>query len=197
GLVSISLESGDELVAAGLAKEQEEIILLSEKGQSIRFATDKLRAASRTSRGVRGIRLSPGDGVVGMVVIYPNACLLTVTSKGFGKLSPISAYSVQRRGGKGIQTHKVGDKVGKVVAAKLTSPSEELMIISKEGVIIRLPLEKVRIQRRNTQGVSLMRLEPDNEVVSIACLRVKGEDKPSQREKVSKSKTNGVRRQSG
>ena len=188
GLISISLGSGDELVAAGLVKEEEEVILISEKGQSIRFAVDNVVATSRTSQGVRGMRLGSEDRIVSMVVIHPDAYLLTVTSKGYGKFSPMSAYPAQRRGGKGIQTHKLGDKEGKVVAAKLTSPSEELMLISNQGVIIHIPMESVRIQRRSTRGIRLMRLEPGNEVISIACLGEGREYKPSQREGVSKSK---------
>ncbi|MFC1925906.1 DNA gyrase subunit A [Chloroflexota bacterium] len=175
GLLCISLESGDELIAAGLAMDGENVILVSEKGQSIRFATDALKAASRTSRGVRGIRLDPGNRLVSIVVIHPDDYLLTVTTRGYGKFSPTSAYPAQHRGGKGILTHKVGDKEGKVVAAKLTSPSEELMLISNHGIIIRIPMSNVRVQKRTTRGVCLMRINAPNEVIAIACL---GEDKP-------------------
>ncbi len=190
GLVSISLGSGDELVAAGLVKEDDEVIVISEKGQSIRFSMEYVTATSRTSQGVRGMRLNPDDSVVSMVVLRPDAYLLTVTSQAFGKFSPISAYTAQRRGGKGILTHKVGVKEGKVVAAKLTSPSEELMLISNQGIIIHIPMEKVRIQRRTTRGIRLMRLDPGSEVISIACLGVEREGMTSQREQVSKSKDN-------
>ena len=95
------------------------------------------------------MRLNPEDGIVSVVVIHPDDYLLTVTSRGYGKFSPTSAYPAQRRGGKGILTHKVGDKEGKVVAAKLTSPSEELMLISNQGIIIRIPMESVKIQKRS------------------------------------------------
>ncbi|MFC2018229.1 DNA gyrase subunit A [Chloroflexota bacterium] len=175
GLICISLENGDELIAAGVAMNGEEVILISEKGQSIRFGIDSIRTSSRTSRGVRGMRLSPENSIVSLVVIHPDDYLLTVTSRGYGKFSPTSAYPAQHRGGKGILTHKVGEKEGKVVAAKLTSPAEELMLISNQGIIIRIPMASVRIQKRTTRGVSLMRLKPPNEVIAIACL---GEDQP-------------------
>jgi len=185
GLITISLKGGDELVAVELAKEKDEVILVTEKGKSIKFRVDSFQAVSRAGAGVRGIMLSPGDKVVSMEVIYPGAYLLTVTSKGFGKLSPISAYPIQHHGRKGVQAHKVGEKAGRVVAAKLTSPSEELMLISERGVIIRLPIKKIPIQGRSTRGVSLMRLDPGNEVVSVACLEGKEENKPPKGDKLS------------
>ncbi len=175
GLLCISMEDGDELIAAGVAMDGDEVILISEKGQSIRFTSDSIRASSRTSQGVRGMRLSQDDNIVSLVVIHPDDYLLTVTSRGYGKFSPTNAYPVQHRGGKGLLTHKIGVKEGKVVAAKLTSPSEELMLISNQGIIIRIPMANVRIQKRTTRGVSLMKLDPTNEVISIACL---SEDKP-------------------
>ncbi len=176
GLIAISLKSGDELVAAALAKEGEEVILVSEKGRAIRFAVDSFRATSRASQGVVGMRLSPDDKVVSMEVIRHDACLLTVTTSGFGKVSPISVYPVHHRGGKGIQTHQVSEKTGRVVAAKLTYPSEELILISAQGIIIRLPMKSVPIRSRNTRGISLTKLDSGNKVVSIVCLKGKKGD---------------------
>lgn len=185
GLTAIYLGSGDELAGAGLAKEEDEVILVTEKGRAIRFRVDAFRALSRTSAGVRGIKLNPDDKVISMEVIHPNTYLLTVTANGFGKLSPISAYPIQHRGGRGVLAHRIGEKVGRLVAAKLTPPSEELMLISKRGVIIRMPMKSVPIQSRSTKGISLMRLDPDNEVISIACLGEKEENKPLKGDKPS------------
>jgi len=173
GLITISLAAEDELVAAGLANEKGEVALVTEKGKLSKFRVDSFKAVSRTAAGVRGIKLSPDDKVVSMEVVYPGACLLTVTSRGFGKLSPISAYPIQQRSRKGVQTHNVGEKAGRVVATKLTSPSEELMLISDQGIIIRVPMKSVPIQGRSTRGISLMRLAPQDEVISIACLKGK------------------------
>ncbi len=173
GLIAISLAAEDELVAAGLANEKGEVALVTEEGKLSKFRVDSFKAVSRTAAGVRGIKLSPDDKVVSMEVVYPGACLLTVTSRGFGKLSPISAYPIQQRSRKGVQTHNVGEKAGRVVATKLTSPSEELMLISDQGIIIRVPMKSVPIQGRSTRGISLMRLAPQDEVISIACLKGK------------------------
>jgi len=169
GLIAISLQHSDEMVNAGVAKETDEVILVTRNGKSIRFAVKGFRATARSARGVRGIWLSPDDRVVTMEVISPATYLLTVTSKGFGKLSPISAFPTQHRGGKGALAHRLSQKVGKLVAAKQTTPSGELILISQRGVIIRVPKESIHIQSRSTRGLSLMKLDPGNEVVSIAC----------------------------
>jgi len=134
---------------------------------------DSFKSVSRTGVGVRGIKLSPDDKVVSMKVISPDAYLLTVTSKGFGKLSPISAFPTQQRSRKGVQAHKISEKAGGVVATKLTSPAEELMLISDQGIIIRVPIKSIPIQGRSTRGIRLMRLAPQDKVVSIACLKGK------------------------
>ena len=168
GLIVMLLSKGDELAAASLAKEGEEIILITEKGKVIRLASHTLELASRKSQGVRGIRLAPGDKVVSLDTIPPDAYLLTVTARGFGKLTPISAYPTHRRGGKGLLAHRVTEKTGEVVAAKLVTPSQGIMLISANGTVIRVPVAKIKIQRRNTQGVSLMRVEAGDRVVSIA-----------------------------
>jgi DNA gyrase subunit A len=125
---------------------------------------------SRGTQGVRGIRLNPDDKVVGMEIAYPKAHVLTVTSKGYGKFSLVDAYPLQRRGGKGVLAHRVSDKIGKVVAARLTSRTGELMLISERGVIIRVPKESIPVLSRSTKGVSLMKVDPGYEVASIACL---------------------------
>jgi DNA gyrase subunit A len=105
-----------------------------------------------------------------MEVIYPGAYVLTVTSNGFGKFSLVAAYPVHRRGGKGVLAHRVGDKIGKVVAATLTSRTGELMLVSGRGVIIRVPKESIPVHGRSTKGVSLMRTDQGSKVLSIACL---------------------------
>jgi DNA gyrase subunit A len=169
GLIAMVLRKDDELVGAGVAKEDHQIIIVTRTGKSIRFALDNLRAISRTSQGVRGIRLAPGDRVVSMEVVYPDTHLLTVTSKGFGKFSRISAFPTQHRGGSGVIAHRTSQRVGTLVAAKLTPPTGELMLMSEAGVIIRVPKESINILGRSTGGVSLMKVGPGREVISIAC----------------------------
>ncbi len=175
GLIAMDVEEDDELVSARLATDDDDVILVTQKGQAIRFAVSELRASSRTSGGVCGIRLAPDDGVVGMNIIYPDAFLLVVTTGGFGKLTPVSSYPRQHRAGSGVSTFKLAEKTGDVAAARVVSQSQQLMIISAGGIVTRTPVREkdprqgVTIQGRSTQGVRLMRLSGDDKIVAIAC----------------------------
>jgi DNA gyrase subunit A len=175
GLIAMDLAEGDELCAANLANDQDELILVTRKGQSIKFAVSELRASLRTSGGVRGIRMSSDDRVVSMGIVYPDTFLLVVTTNGFGKLTSLSAYPRQHRAGSGVRTFRVVEKTGEVIDAKVVSRSQELMIISAEGIITRTLVsgkdskQGISIQGRSTQGVRLMRLEDGDRVVAIAC----------------------------
>ena len=175
GLIAIDLEEGDELVATCLATDQDNIILATQKGQSIKFPVSKVRASSRTSGGVRGIRLAPGDQVVSMDTAYPDSFFLIVTNDGFGKLTPISNYPQQHRAGSGVITFRLTEKTSEVVAAKVVSQSQQLMIISADGIVTRTPVKEkdprkgITVQGRSTQGVRLMRLGHGDKVVAITC----------------------------
>jgi DNA gyrase subunit A len=175
GLIAMDLEEGDELVSARLAADQDDVILVTEEGQSIRFAASELRASSRTSGGVCGIRLGTEDQVVGMDIAYPDAFLLVVTTGGFGKLTPISAYPRQHRAGSGVRTFKLTTKTGDVAATRLVSLSQQVMIISADGIVICTPVKEkdprqgITILGRDTQGVRLMKLDPGDKVVALAC----------------------------
>ncbi len=175
GLIAMDLAEGDELVAARIATDQDDVMLVTQKGQAIRFAVSELRASSRTSGGVCGIRLMPDDRVIGMDIAYPDSFLLAVTAGGFGKLTPIGNYPRQHRAGSGVRTFKLTEKMDEVVAARLVSQSQQLMIISADGVVINTPVKEkdprqgITIQGRSTQGVRLMRLDPGDKVVAIAC----------------------------
>ncbi|MCL0057707.1 DNA gyrase subunit A [Dehalococcoidales bacterium] len=175
GLIAMDLAEGDELVAAGLATDEDDVILVTQKGQAIRFAVSSLRVTSRTSGGVRGIRLVAGDRIAGMDIVYPDAYLLVVTTLGFGKLTPVSAYPRQHRAGSGVRTFKLTEKTGDIAGARLVSLSQQVMIISAEGIVIRTPVKdeklehRIPIHQRSTQGVRLMKLDPGDKVVAIAC----------------------------
>jgi DNA gyrase subunit A len=175
GLIAMDLEQGDELVSASLASDQDDVILVTGKAQSIRFAVSSLRATSRTSGGVCGIRLLSGDRVASMDVIFPDTFLLVVTTEGFGKLTPIANYPKQHRAGSGVRTFSLTEKTGEIAAARLVSPSQQVMIISAEGIVINTPVKEkdprmgITVQGRSTQGVRLMRLAPADQVVAIAC----------------------------
>ncbi|MFC1941171.1 DNA gyrase subunit A [Chloroflexota bacterium] len=175
GLIAMDVEKGDELVSARLATAQDDVILVTQKGQSIRFAVSSIRTSLRTSGGVCGIRLASDDRVVSMEVASPDAFLLVVTAKGFGKLTPVSQYPRQHRAGSGVRTFKLNEKTDEVAAAKLVSPSHQVMIISADGIVIRTPVKEkdpkkgITIQGRSTQGVKLMRLGEGDKVVAATC----------------------------
>jgi len=175
GLIAMDLEAGDELAAVGLANDHSDVILVTQKGQSIRFAVSVIRASSRTSGGVRGIRLAPDDRVVSMDITCPDAFLLVVTTRGFGKLTPVGDYPRQHRAGSGVRTFKFTEKTGGVAAAKLVSQSQQVMIISSGGIVTRTPVREkdskrgITIQGRSTQGVKLMKLGDGDKVVAITC----------------------------
>lgn len=171
GLIAMKLSGDDELVTAVVVNETEKIIITARSGQAIKFAVKDLRIASRTSGGVRGIRLSPNDMVVGVGIAFPDAKLLTVTENGFGKRCRIESYPLQARGGKGLRAHRVNEKTGGVIAAMVVPPSQHLIIVSAKGIIIRMPIdEEIPVKGRATQGVHLNRLDEDDKVASIAYL---------------------------
>ena len=170
GLIAMDVEQGDELVAGRLATDKDDVLIVTQKGQSIRFAVSSLRASSRTSGGVAGIRLSSDDRVVGMGITYPDALVLVVTDKGFGKLTPVKEYPKQRRAGMGVRTFKTTEKTGLLVDAKLVSKSQEVMIISANGIITRTPVKEISVQGRSTQGVTMMKPDKGDSVVALAQL---------------------------
>jgi DNA gyrase subunit A len=175
GLIAMDLAAGDELVTACLATDQDDVLLVTEQGQAIKFAVSELRAVSRTGGGVRGIHLDPGDQVVAMDIARPDGYVLAVTSGGFGKLTPVSDYPRQHRSGGGVKTFKLTEKADGVAAAAIVSLSQQLMIISADGIVIQTPVKErdpkqgITILGRSTQGVRLMKLDPGDKVVAVAC----------------------------
>jgi DNA gyrase subunit A len=169
GLIAMSLEEDDELIGAKLVQAHDDVLLLTAQGQSIRFNVEDLRAASRMSGGVRGIRLSDGDTVVSLNLALQESELLIVTEQGYGKRTPIDAYPTQSRGGAGVIAAKVTDKTGPIAAARLiTEHDNDLMIISASGVVIRQNVNSIRQLGRATQGVILMNLGEGDSVVAVA-----------------------------
>jgi DNA gyrase subunit A len=171
GIIAMKLRSGEELVGADIVSDKDEVMLVTRNGQAIRFAVKGIRPTSRTSGGVRGIRLGAGDCVVALVTVNVGADLLTVTEKGFGKRTPMKNFPLHRRGGKGVMAHRLNEKTGKLIAARVVAPSEHIIIISSRGSAIRIPVgEEIACQGRATLGVHLKRLEPDDRVASVACI---------------------------
>ena len=168
GIRAINLDDNDLLVSAKLTNGKQNLILASKNGNAVHFNEKDVRAAGRTSMGVRGMKLKQGDEVVDMVVADEALTLLTVTENGYGKRTKISDYSVIRRGGQGVINIQCNERNGSVVAVKAVADKDDLMIISKNGIIIRTLAGDISVIGRNTQGVRLMRLETDDIVMSAA-----------------------------
>jgi DNA gyrase subunit A len=176
GIIAATVDGKDRLIEAKMTDGSEDIILVTNQGQACRFHESDVRAMGRAAAGVRGITLDKKDFVIGMVAVKREGSLLTVCEKGFGKRSEIEEYRVTRRGGKGVITMKITDKTGPVVAVKEVVDSDELMIISAGGQVIRLSLKNVRVMGRATQGVRLINLEDKDKVVDVARLAAKDEE---------------------
>jgi len=167
GLAAVALRDNDELIDVRLTDGASDIILVTKEGMSIRFFEKNVRPMGRVSQGVKGIDLQENDYVVGMSVCNENSYLLVVTEKGFGKRTELDEYKTQTRGGKGILTYKVTDRTGKIAGMKVVTDDEDIMLISSDGTIIRLNVQEVSILGRATQGVTLMRMDEDINVVSV------------------------------
>jgi DNA gyrase subunit A len=152
-------------------------------GQAIRFSVEELRSASRTSGGVRGIRLAEGDTVVSLSIASPGSELLVVTEYGYGKRTPIDEYPRHSRGGSGVLTARVTDKTGKVAAARvITDHDNDLMIISAGGIVIRQDVNDIKRASRATQGVTLMHVADGDTVVAVATTNGKKLEQPEMNE---------------
>jgi len=174
GIRAINIEKGDELIDVQVTDGRNDIVLATRHGMSIRFHEKDVRDMGRTATGVKGIELDKKDHVIDMVVVRRKSTLLAVTEKGMGKRSELDEYRVQHRGGRGIITLKRADKTGDIVALKEVLPDDELMMITKKGIMIRVPVEGIRISGRNTQGVKVMNLTTGDLLVDVA--RVVKED---------------------
>ena len=173
GIIAINLDEGDELISTRLTDGKQHLFIGTKLGKAIHFPEAQIREIGRTARGIRGIKLSQGDEVVGMEVVAPHTQILTVTANGYGKRSPASEYRIQNRGGTGIFTVKRTPRTGDVVTIIPVIDEDELMLISNAGKIIRLKVADIPVQGRNTQGVRLITLETGEKVVSVAKLAEK------------------------
>ena len=168
GINAIVLEDGDELIEATVTDGSLDIILAKSGGKAIRFPEAKVRSMGRTTRGVIGVKLEGDDEVVSMVAVKRESTLMTVTENGYGKRSEIADYRVTGRGGLGIITIKTTERNGKVVGVKEVVDGEELMLITRMGQVIRMPVKGIRVMGRNTQGVRLVHLHEGDEVSDVA-----------------------------
>ena len=169
GIKAMNVVPGeDELIDAAITDGSNDVVLATRSGKAIRFPEDKVRSMGRTAYGVKGIKLEEDDYVVSMVVVKRASWLLTVTERGFGKRSSVDDYRITNRGGKGIINIKTSDRNGEVVAVKEVVESDELMIITQNGIIIRSPIRQIRSIGRATQGVKLINLDEGDLVIDVA-----------------------------
>ncbi|MDR2866916.1 MAG: DNA gyrase subunit A [Methanomassiliicoccaceae archaeon] len=167
GIKAIKLEENDELVETHMTTGDAEIIIATKGGQACRFNEEDVRPTGRDTMGVKGMTLNAGDSVVAMASVRPEDMLLTVTEKGFGKISSVGDYRKTRRGGKGVITIKTGGRNGDVVAVRKVNATDELMITSKQGKIIRIKVADIRITGRNAMGVKVMNMKEDDLVTAL------------------------------
>ena len=170
GIIALRIEESDSLIGVQLTDGEQQIILATRNGNAIRFNEQNARPMGRVAYGVRGIRLSEDDEVVGMEVIHPGTTLLTVTERGFGKRSKVGDYRLTNRGGKGVITIKTTPRNGKVVSVVQVIEDDDIMIVTDMGKIIRMPVRDITVLGRNTQGVKLITLNKGVSVVAVARL---------------------------
>ena len=175
GLIAVNLDEDDELIGVKFTNGHHDVILGTKWGMAIVFNEDDVRSMGRPARGVKGIRLVEGDAVIGMDALNAAAEVLTVTAEGFGKRTQANEYRTQTRGGKGIINLKVTEKTGDVIGLRVVHETQELMLISTEGIVIRMNIADISLISRNTQGVKLMRAAENDRVASMAVMEQKSE----------------------
>jgi len=175
GLIAISLDADDDLIGVKLTNGEQHVLMGTRDGLAIYFPETDVRHMGRTARGVKGINLHKGDSVVGMDTLKQDGEVLTVTEEGYGKRTSVTEYRDQKRGGKGVINLKVTDKTGRVVGIKIVRPGQELMLISSDGIVIRIDIDDISIISRNTQGVKLMKTGAKDKVVALAAVEKKSD----------------------
>ena len=182
GLAAIALREDDELIEVKITDNHKDVILVTKYGQCIRFSDTDVRSTGRVSMGVRGINLSDGDEIIGMQLNTQGDYLLFVSEKGMGKRTSMSEFTTQNRGGKGVKCYKITEKTGNVIGVKAVNEDNEIMMITTEGIIIRISCSDISILGRITSGVKLMNLDENVSVASIAKVREKKEENISEEE---------------
>jgi len=168
GLIAMRLDSGDELIAARAAGDDDDAVLISSDGQSMRFAVGTLRVASRSSGGVRGMKLRGNATVIALVIASDGDDLLVLSEHGAGKRTPMDQYPRKGRGGQGVLTFRLSDRTGPLTVARAVSADQEVILVSRDGIVMRTRASTISQQGRSTQGVSVMNLGPDDAVASLA-----------------------------
>ena len=176
GIQAISLHGEDDLIEVKITDGSKQILLVTKNGLCIRFSEGDVRSTGRTSMGVIGINLSYDDEVVGMQLDTQGSDMLIVSEKGLGKRTDISEFNIQRRGGKGVKCYKITEKSGTVVGAKIVDDSREMLLITNEGIVIRISVNDISVLGRNTSGVKVMNIDADSNIVIAGIAKVRDED---------------------
>jgi DNA gyrase subunit A len=180
GIIAIKIDDEDAVIAAAVTDGKDEAILATRKGLTVRFKETDVRPTGRSTKGVRGIDLKPEDELVGMSVVELEGTVLTLTEKGYGKRSNIDAYRLQARAGKGVINIRTTGRNGDVVAVHVVRENDEVMVITAKGMLLRLPVDGISTFGRFAQGVRVIQLDEDDQVVAVAKLAEKQEDEEEQ-----------------
>jgi DNA gyrase subunit A len=182
GLLAITLKGEDELISVKLTDGQDNVVLVTRKGLCITFDEKDVRPIGRIAQGVIGMRVAEDDEVIGMesIISGGKATLLAITENGFGKRTELDEYRVQQRGGKGVITYKITPKTGELVGVKIADETQDVMLITDTGTIIRMHINEISVLGRSTQGVTLMRTNDGGKVVSIEIVDNENEDSDEQ-----------------
>jgi len=167
GIIALKIQEGDDVIGAEVTDGNQDILLTTRQGIAVRFGENDVRTVGRVSTGVKGIDLRAGDEVVGMVVVQDQASLLTLSENGYGKRTEVEVYPTIRRGGKGVIDIKTTERNGGVVASKMVQDEDEVMIVTANGIMIRLPVESISQIGRNTQGVRVINLGDGDRVIDM------------------------------
>jgi DNA gyrase subunit A len=190
GLIAINLDDGDELKWIRMTTGENEVLISTAQGQAIRFNEKEARPMGRVSRGVRGIRLRPGDKVIGMDIVEEGSDVFVISRYGYGKRTKVSQFTPHARGGVGIRSAVVNTKTGELVGVKtLTTDEQEVIIISQQGQTIRLGLSDIPALGRATQGVRIMRLNAKDEVVSLVLVDKVDEEEAAELDEIPAAET--------
>ncbi|CCF86267.1 DNA gyrase subunit A [Nitrolancea hollandica] len=192
GLIAISLDEGDELAWVRMTSGSDDLILVTEHGQSIRFHEEDVRAMGRQAAGVIGIRMNHEDRVIAAEVVAPDCDLLVVSANGYGKRTPLDEYRVQNRGGLGITAMKVTERNGPLAAARVVCDTDTIMLVSTHGMVIRVPAAQISRIGRATQGVGIMRVHNDDVVASLTVIRTTQDEEIANVEEASVAPTGGT-----
>jgi len=179
GIIAINLRNGDELIAVRRVKQGERVMMVSAEGKAITWDESDARPMGRDTTVVRGMNVKDDDRVLGMEIVYPGSELFVVTERGYGKRTPVDQYPIQNRGGMGVKTIQVTEKKGRLAGMKIVMPGHELMLISEEGVVIRVKAEDISQLGRSTQGVKVMNVGDADRVSAIARVSAKKRKRPA------------------